>query len=261
MLQVRALLEIDQIEARAIQKRTACTTLSDLCEMMTQYVNRDKVENKFLVILGAALVNKRKTEQVYENLKAICEFESKIHMECYDAVFQIERKGLEGKKKQISDIQMDNNSQDLAFSYLPFWDSRIMIDQNSSEEQKKKLQEKFNLSPPEAYNLCRLINSYTLREFLKYYRANQSLYSPSELRELSVKGLQELRITQFTKLIVFLSAQWLSFPTEISDILQMKFQKIKFDLSRVELNSAEALNSLIKTFYNCKHTIKRFDIS
>lgn len=73
--------------------------------------------------------------------------------------------------------------------------------------------------------------------------------------------MDEYKIEEFTKFITFLSAQWLSFPLEISSIISLKFQKIKLDLSDVQLNNPETLQSIIIAYYNCSNMMRRIDFS
>ena len=81
------------------------------------------------------------------------------------------------------------------------------------------------------------------------------------MRDLMKKGLDEQRIQQFTKLVTFLSAQWLAFPVEISSIISLKFAKIKLDLSQVPLNSPETLQAIVIAYYNCSNMMRRVDLS
>ena len=73
--------------------------------------------------------------------------------------------------------------------------------------------------------------------------------------------MDEYKIEEFIKFITFLSAQWLSFPLEISSIISLKFQKIKLDLSDVQLNNPETLQSIIIAYYNCSNMMRRIDFS
>lgn len=259
-LKPRALLEIDQIEARALLNRTACSSISELCDMMFQFISEDGSETRFLTILESALVTKKKTNVVNENLKAISEFEARLHFESYDKVFQIE-KNKQTKKATPVETQIDLSSQELAYSYLPYWDAKLLGEGDSRPEESKQAKGWFNLSPAEAYNMCRKSSCYTYRDFILFYRTNQALYTPAEIRELVKKGIDELRITQFTKLIGFLSAQWLNFPSEISSIISLHPIKIKLDLSRVELESPQSLQALLVAFQNSRNVMKRLDIS
>ena len=176
----RSLLEIDQIEARAIQKRTACTTISELCDFMEEL--REKGESdKFFVILKTALITDKKTQLIQNNLKAIVQFEARLHFESYDTIFQIERKNLLKQTNKI-DSEVDANSQELAISYLPFWDTKIFGQGKKQDEDTKKVKEWFQLTPSESFNLCKRINCNTFREFINYFRMNQRLYSLAEVR-------------------------------------------------------------------------------
>lgn len=261
----RSLLEIDQIESRAIQKRTACSTIAELCDMMEEM--REKGESdKFFVIMKTALITDKKTQLIINNLKAIVQFEARLHFESYDTIFQIERKNLLKQTNKI-DSEVDSNSQELAISYLPFWDTKIFGQGKKQEEDTKKVKDWFQLTAPESFNLCKRINCNTFREFINYFRMNQRLYSQAEvgcaqqIRELVKKGLDEQRIQQFTKLVTFLSAQWLAFPAEISSIISLKFVKIKLDLSQVPLNSPETLQAIVIAYYNCSNLMRRIDLS
>lgn len=256
MLLARDLLEIDQIEGRALKARTACNTINELCEMMLDVEKKEGPE-KFEAILRAALVTKNRTETILENLRIIIAFEAKLHFESYSTFFDLELNNLsKDTKKPQSEIE--SNSQELAMSYLPYWDTKIT---ESKEEDTKKAREWFELTPNEAHNLCKRINCLTFRDFIKYYRTNQRLYSPMEIKELNKKGIDEVRINKFTKLITFLSAQWLAFPLEISSFLSLSSHKIKLDLSQIRLQKFETLQALISSYLNCNNYFRRLDIS
>lgn len=81
------------------------------------------------------------------------------------------------------------------------------------------------------------------------------------MRDLNRKGIDDVRINHFTKLITFLSAQWISFPPEISSIIARKTVYLKLDLSQVKLSSPESLQSIIIGFFNCGNYLRRLDIS
>ena len=81
------------------------------------------------------------------------------------------------------------------------------------------------------------------------------------MKELNKKGIDDVRITHFAKLITFLSAQWMAFPPEISSIIAMDGIKLKLDLSQIKLSNPEALQSIIIAFFNCGNHLKRLDIS
>lgn len=75
------------------------------------------------------------------------------------------------------------------------------------------------------------------------------------------KGIDDVRVNHFTKLITFLSAQWIAFPPEISSILSLKRPKIKLDLNQVKLSSPESLQSVMIGYFNCGNFLRRLDIS
>ena len=63
MVAARSLLAIDQIEARAIKTRTACTSIYELSDMMKSMAKEGTTE-KFMVIIEASLITKRRAEEV-----------------------------------------------------------------------------------------------------------------------------------------------------------------------------------------------------
>lgn len=217
------------------------------------------MEQRLFTIFQSALITKKRTEAFLKNIHACIDFEAKLHYESYETYFEIEKSNLMNKntsKKTLNEVEV--NSQELAMSYLPYWDTKLT---ESKEADTKKAQEWFELSRNEAHNMCKRINCFTFRDFILYYRTNQRLYSPAELKELNRKGIDDIRITKFVKLINFLSAQWLAFPSELSSFLSMTQQKIKLDLSLIKLNRPESLQAIVSAYFNCGHLLRRLDIS
>ena len=99
MVSSRSLLDIDQIEARAIKTRTACTSIYELSEMMKSMA-KEGTTDKFMTILGASLVTSKRAVEVQQTLQAIADFEDKLHFESYSNVFDLEKLNLNKQNKQ-----------------------------------------------------------------------------------------------------------------------------------------------------------------
>lgn len=136
---------------------------------------------RFYEILKTALITSKKTKLIWENLKAITFFESKLHYESSETIFQIEKKNLQNKNK-IVENQVDKNSLELAMSYLPYWDTQLMGQGKKQPEDSKTVKEWFQLAPADAFMMCMLINCNTFRDFISYYRTNQRLYTANEVK-------------------------------------------------------------------------------
>lgn len=264
MHQSRSLFNIDQIEARAIKSRTckisvhkACSSISELCDMMNTFKNQGDYD-KFVMIMEAALITKKKTQEILETLQAISDFEEKLHYEKTDTMVDLEKRNVLQQNRTVAN-EVESNSQELAFTYLPYWDTKI--GGNSKEADTKKALEWFELTPVEAHNVCKRINCFTFRDFIIYYRTNLRLFTTPEIRELNKKGIDDVRIGHFTKLITFLSAQWMAFPPEVSSIISLNSVKLKLDLSQVKLSNTESLQSIIIAYFNCGNYLKRVDFS
>lgn len=142
-------------------------------------MSKDGEINQFTMIFESALVTKRKTQEVIETIKAISEFESKLHYENDDTIHNLEKRNLNKMTKtKVNDVEA--NSQELAFTYLPYWDTKI--GGNSKEDDTKKALEWFELSAIEAHNICRKINCMTFRDFIMYYRTNGKLFTHADVR-------------------------------------------------------------------------------
>lgn len=134
--------------------------------------------DKFVMIIEAALITKKKSEEVLETLRAISDFEDKLHYEKVDTMNDLEKRNLKQQTKTTIN-EVESNSQELALTYLPYWDTKI--GGNSKEADTKKALEWFELTPIEAHNVCKRINCFTFREFIMYYRTNLRLFTISEV--------------------------------------------------------------------------------
>lgn len=145
---------------------------------MMRQMTRNGEFDKFNMIMESALVTTRKTQEVIDTLKAISDFEGKLHYENPDTIHDLEKRNL-NKMTKAKVNEVESNSQELAFTYLPYWDTKI--GNNSKEADTKKALEWFELTPVEAHNICKKVNCFTFRDFISYYRTNGHLFNAVEV--------------------------------------------------------------------------------
>lgn len=228
---------------------------------MDEYKSKDNFD-KFYSIIHSALVSKKRVDELLKILEVIRDFEYRLHYESYETLYEIEKKlltrdvlPLQNKTQQV---EIDFNSQELALNYLAFWDTNIG---QGTDKDSVLARSWFEISIQEAYTMSKAINCFSIREFISYYRINQRMYSQNEIKALNRKGIDDVRINQFSKLVIFLSAQSMAFPYEISNIIDMNSVKIKLDLSSLKLNTPETLQGIMSAFANSGNIFKRVNLS
>lgn len=227
--------------------------------MMVEMKKNNELD-KFQFIVESALITKKRTKEFLEVLKAIIEFEAKLHYDNNNTIFELEKAAVNKDVPKKPRNEVESNSQEMALTYLPYWDVRISG--KGTDDDGRKIQGWFNLTKDEASNICKQLNCFTIRDFIQYYRANQRVFSQHDFRELEIKKkIPEVKLNQFNKMIVFLSGQWLAFPHEVGAIISLRSVKIKLDLSQVKLETPESLQAIVVAYFNCNNILRRMDFS
>lgn len=134
---------------------------------------------QFRMIMESALITKKKTDEVLETLQTISEFESKLHYENIDTINELQKNNI-SKAAAKKTNEVESNSQELAFTYLPYWDTNLGNPKSQDTDTKKAL-EWFELTVMEAHNVCKKIDCYSFRDFILYFRTNGRLFDKNEV--------------------------------------------------------------------------------
>lgn len=73
----RNILNLQMLEARALKNRTGCETIADYVLMFRELIQMDRLENA-KIIIQEALLNKKKTQEFFDLIKTIVQFEDEM---------------------------------------------------------------------------------------------------------------------------------------------------------------------------------------
>jgi len=282
VVMARGLLDIDQVEARALRTRTGCSSIYDLGELMGKFIKDNKLDH-FESLVESAVILKRKAVEFIKTLTAIVDFEKKVNYDyqpatnTQPATSPLPKTTPSSPRSQSSPfhsllqptpspslnptpspLHIDSTSLDLAISYLPYWDTPL----TSRTQEAARIRDWFHLTHQQAYNLCRPLAAMSLREIIGYRRVNPVMYTDRQIGGLERRGVNRVEIMKWIKLVGFLDGVWKVMDEKIRRIMESGAEDrlFKLDLSGVRIGSTQTLSALFIAYFNCGHKLRRLDL-
>lgn len=278
----RKLLQIDQVESRAVYNRLAINSIADQLQLKSDAGQKDKESSrKFRDLITLCLLTKNRVDSFFDAIEQIESFEDKYYLLAMKTIgdrnqaapLNLNNNGEAVKIYEPKDLEIDEepeknpketeNNIDHAYLFLPFWDCKM---DDALDENSIQLRKQLSVTKNDASAIRIVSNCQSIRAFIAHLRSNtdgkgqKRVFTPKEIMMLESKGVKEPTHKNFQRSIIFLSVQSKFFPNHVFEFINKNYKIRKLDMSNWVGIKANALGACLSCIVRHNHPVSRLNV-